>query len=132
MIARLRMAGWRHSLLERQGFQSMVPGAEIGRMFARCTPRLGTMDLRLDAGHDPFGDLLLHDEDVRDLAVVTLREQMVAGRPFDELHGDANLLAGTPRAALNNIRRAQFTCDLRDVLGLALVNKGRIACDDIG
>ena len=89
-------------------------------MFARCTPRLGTMDLRLDAGHDPFGNLVLHEEDICDLAVVTLREQVVAGRPFDELHGDADLLAGAPRAALNKISRAQFAADLRNVFGLPL------------
>src|SRR5271166_2208403 len=123
MVACFRMAGRCHALLERQGLQSVVPSTEIGRMFARCAPRLGTMDLWLDAGHDPFGDLFLYDEDICDLAVVTLREQVVAGRPFDELHGDANLLAGATRAALNKIGRAQFTADLCDVLGLALINK---------
>jgi hypothetical protein len=46
------------------------------------------MDLGLNAGHDSFGDLFLDDKDIGDLAVVTLREQVVAGRRFDELHRD--------------------------------------------
>jgi hypothetical protein len=50
-------------------------------MFARCAPRLGTMDLWLDAGRDPFGNLLLHDKDICDLAVVTFPEQVVSVAP---------------------------------------------------
>jgi len=42
----------------------MIPGAKIGGMLARCAARLRAMDLGLDAGHDSFSDLLLHDKDV--------------------------------------------------------------------
>jgi hypothetical protein len=93
-------------------------------MFARCAARLGAMDLWLASGHDPFGDFFLHDEDICDLAIVTLREQVMSGRSFDELHSDANVLAGPSRAAFDKIGRAQFAADLCDVLGLALVSKG--------
>jgi hypothetical protein len=98
-------------------------------MLARLTPRFGTMDLGLNAGHDPFGDLFLDDKDIGDLAVVTLREQVVAGRRFDEQHRDADLLAGAPCAALDQIGCAQLSTNLRDVLGPALVGKCRIARD---
>src|SRR5947209_138382 len=130
MVARLRVARRRHALLERQGLQRMIPGAEIGRRLARRTPRFGAMNLRLDAGHDPFGNLFLYYEDVCYLAVVTLGEQVVASRPFDELHGDANPLAGAPRAALDKIGRAQFAADLGGVLRLALVGERRVARHD--
>jgi len=99
-------------------------------MFARRAPSLGPVDLRLDAGDDPLGDLFLDHEHVGHVAVVTLGEQVMAAGRLDELDGDADPIAGPPGAAFDEIGRAQFAADLGAGLELAPVGEGRVFGDD--
>src|SRR5215471_11100838 len=85
VLAGLLMAGRRHSLLQGQSLESMIPGAKIRGMLARRPACLRAMDLRLDAGHDSLSDLLLHQKDISHCTIVALSKQVVPGSRLDQL-----------------------------------------------
>src|SRR6202522_508475 len=124
VLAGLLMAGRSHSLLQGQCLESMIPGAKIRGMLARCAAGLRAMDLRLDAGHDSFSDLLLHEKDVSHCTIVALSKQVVTCSRLDQLDRDAELIFGTPCAAFDQVGRSQLAPYLFCVLGLAFVDKG--------
>src|ERR1700739_4892464 len=107
-LAGLLMAGGRHSLLQGQSLESMIPGAKIRGMLARCAAHLRAMDLRLDAGHDSFSDLLLHEKDVSHCTIVALGKQVVTCSRLDQLDRDAELIFGPPCATFDQISRSQL------------------------
>ena len=65
-------------------------------------------------------DVVLHREDVLQLAVVGLRPQVRVGRRLNELRGDSNVLAGLAHAAFEDGRHVELLRDRRDVHILAL------------
>ena len=78
-------------------------------------------------GRDGLGDFVLHVEQVRHLAVIALRPEVIAVARVDELRGDAEARPGSPHAAFENGGDAQRVGDLANVLGLALEREGRRA-----
>lgn len=123
------MPGAIHPLLERQGLEREVPCTEILRPRSERSLPFGSIDLRFDADHDPLRDFLLHCEDVGNVTVEPLCPEMMACRGFNELRGDSDAIAATPRASFQQIRHAKFTPDLTDVLWPPFVNNGRVSRD---
>ncbi len=87
------------------------------------------IELRLDCGDDGLGNLVLHREDVGQVAVVALRPNMASGGDIVELHCDAHSVAAPAHAALNNVADAEFRRDLFHMDGFVFVHEGRVACD---
>ena len=85
---------------------------------------LGRIQLRLDRRDHPLGDLVLHRENVGEVAVVALGPDVVAGCGFDQLRGDADAVAGFAHAAFEHIAHAKLAANLLHIDGLALVGEG--------
>ena len=66
--------------------------------------------------HDVLGDLILNGEDIFELAIITLRPEVVAVSHVDELRRDAKPVAGFPHAALQHRVDLESASDLADVL----------------
>jgi hypothetical protein len=76
---------------------------------------------------DGTGNLILDVKDVLHLTVVALGPQLEAIPGVNELHGDANPVAGSTNAALEHVRYPQHHSDLADLGRLALERKRRRA-----
>jgi hypothetical protein len=74
--------------------------------------------------------LVLHREDVLQIAVVTLRPDVHAARGIDELRGDAHPGAGLSHAALDHVLGAELAPHLGHVRRLSLERERGIAGDD--
>ena len=78
-------------------------------------PRLlAFRQLDLHFGCQDQGDLVLHGEDVADVAVVTLGPTGAGGR-IDQLRGDTHPIAGAADTAFQHVADAQVVADLADV-----------------
>ena len=99
---------------------------------------LGEFQLRFanDTALGPQGicdlrsDVALHREDILVRPIVALGPDVGACGSVNKLRPDANAIADRLQATRENIPHAQIGADLADVHGLALVNVGRVACDD--
>ena len=80
--------------------------------------------LELERGDHRLRDLVLHREDVGELAVVGLRPEVVAVGGADELGCDADLVAGLAHASLEDRRDIQLGGDGPHVFVLALEREG--------
>ena len=107
-----------------------IPGIEAARRLVLRAKTFGGIEMRLDRGNDRLGDLVLHGEDVGDVAVVALGPQMAAGGDIVELRGNAHLVAAPAHAAFDDVAHAEIMRDLVDVDRAALVDKRRVARDD--
>ena len=76
-------------------------------------------------------DLVLHVEDVFELAVVPLGPQLIAVRRVDELRGDAHARARLAHAALEHVPHLQALRDLADLDRLALERERGRARGDV-
>ena len=79
--------------------------------------------VRLDRRRDAAGDLVLHGENVAELAVVSFGPVMAAGRRIDELRGDAQPVAGPAHAAFEHVAHAERARDFLHVDGAVLVDE---------
>ena len=70
-------------------------------------------------------NVVLHDEDVVERAVIRLRPEVVAVRRLDQLRRDADLVAGLAHAALQDVRDVELLRHFLDVDLLALELEGR-------
>lgn len=82
------------------------------------------VDLRLDRRDDALSDLVLHGEDVDQLAVVALGPEMTAGGGVVELRGDTHAIVHLAHAALDDVADAEFLGDLPEVDRAPLVGEG--------
>ena len=73
--------------------------------------------------------VVLHGEDVGQVAIETLRPQMSARGRVDELRGDPYPVAGLADAALQHVAHAEAPAHLLNVHVPALEGEGRIAGD---
>ena len=96
-----------------------VPGVPPGRR--RTLPSHELHRVRVDNGQR---DLVLHGEDVSDLAVVLLRPSLIAVDDVDELRRNAQRRSGLSDATLENRADVQLATDLPDVDVLALEREG--------
>jgi hypothetical protein len=81
------------------------PRAKIGGLLAQCPPLFGI--IRFDSCRDCKRDLVLHSEDVRQVTIVAVGPDMVAGFRINELGVDANPLT----AAFQHVTHAEFAPD---------------------
>ncbi len=98
------------------GFRIHWPGARHGRRAEQ-----GQLQ-RLD---HLACNVVLHDEDVVERAVIRLRPEVVAVRRLDQLRRDADLVAGLAHAALQDVRDVELLRHFLDVDLLALELEGR-------
>ena len=80
---------------------------------------------------DACRDLVLNREDIRELALETLRPYLVAVIGVHELRRDAHAIAGLAHAALENRFHAQPSADLGDLEILALKSERRRPRDHV-
>ncbi len=98
-----------------RGLRDLVRNRVFGRGWRlRLEQRAAQFD------HDRLRDVVLHGEDVRQLAVVGLRPEMRVRRHLDQLRGDPHAIAGLADAALEQVRDAELLGDRRDVGARAL------------
>ena len=83
-----------------------------------------------DSGDHVQRYLVLELEDIGRIAVVTFGPDMGTGFTIDQLSGDAHATARLADAAFQYVAHTEFTSDLLDVDGFALVSEARIAGDD--
>jgi len=100
----------------------------VGRL-ARGAVALFGIKVRLDRGDDALGNVVLHREDVMQVAIVFLGPDMLAGFRVDELSGDADLLARRAHAAFEHVAHTEIARDLAHIDRLAFVDEGGIAGD---
>ena len=117
-------------VMQHLGGQRALVGRHAGRLHARDLVVLGGFQAARQGGDDGAGDLVLHGEDIVELAVVALGPDVHVGRRVDELDGNAQPVARLAHAALDQIARAELLGDLAHVDGLSLVDEGRVARDD--
>src|SRR5882762_8269000 len=74
------------------------PGVGAFGWLAHRPPLFGIGDGRGDSYRHRLADLILHREDVGEVAVVAVGPDMVAGLRLDQLRGDADAVAGFAQA----------------------------------
>ena len=94
------------------------------RFFART-------QLDLERSNDLLRQLVLHREDIRELAIKAVGPDVRAARGIDELAGNAHPVARLADAAFQHVTHAEVAADLLHVDRLALVGKARVACDHV-
>ena len=107
--------------------QHEVVGLDVGRLerpLRRATHQHG-----LERARHGAGDLVLHLEDVRQVAIVGLRPQVVAVGRANQLSADAQHLAALAHAALQHVGHPELAGDRADVFVLALERECRRAGD---
>ena len=106
-------------------------GLQILRAFVtEHAASLAVREVSDERGDDLAGEFVLHREHVFDLAVVTLRPQVVAGRGLDELRRYTDPVAAFAYAALEDVAHVERLAHVRHVHGLTLVGERRVARDD--
>lgn len=86
--------------------------------------------MRLNLTRDTVSDVILHGEDVANLAVIAFGPEMTAGYCVDELCADAQPLAAPAYAAFEDLTHAKVAGDLFHINCAALVDECRVAGDD--
>ncbi len=86
--------------------------------------------LQLERRDHVLRDLVLERKDIGEFAFEALRPEMIGAERVDQLHIDADLLAGFLHAALQDVPDIEIARDIGKVGSLALVGKGLVAGDD--
>src|SRR3954454_1527933 len=93
------------------------PGIETVRRLAHRALPFGIGYRRCDRNSYRLGDLVLHRENVSEIAVIALSPDMLAGFGLDQLRGDADAVAGFAQAAFEHVAHTQFAPDLLHIDG---------------
>ena len=99
------------------------PGIQGSGRLAYGASKLSVGNSRRNGNRHRLGDLVLHREDVRDITVVALRPDMIAGLRLDQLRGNANAVARFSQTTFEDISHAEFAPDFLHVDGAALVGE---------
>ena len=86
-------------------------------------------ELEFQRLHDRFGDFILQRENVVEIAVITLRPDMISGCSVGQLSRDAHSISGAANTSLENIRDPEFVGDGYDFERLAFIGERRVARD---
>ena len=78
---------------------------------------------------DLLGDLVLHGEDIAGVALELLRPLVKTGGDVDELHGDAQAVAGLAHAALEQTTDSELAAHFAQVVVAAKLERGRARGD---
>ena len=129
-----RLAGFlaflRHrSLVEESPADAEVIGLHVLRRLS--LRQLAGGELAEQGLDDAGDDLVLHGEDIGQIAVEALGPEMAAALArIDQLGVDADAGGGAARAALEDIAHAEIAGDLADIHGLVLEREAGVAGDD--
>ena len=74
------------------------PGIKAFRWLAHSAAQLGVGNGGGQGGRQRFGELVLHSENIGEIAIVALGPHMVAGYRLDQLSSDADPIAGLAHA----------------------------------
>lgn len=119
----------RRALVTVPAAQERVIGLERrGLMLSQRTLLAGRQAQRHGIDHRARHPVLQR-EDVRERSVVAVRPLLVAAGCLDQLHVDADLIAGATHAALDHVADAEGARGLRNVDGAVAVAEGRVARD---
>src|SRR6516165_4557976 len=99
------------------------PGVETARWFAHRALPLGIGNRGGNGYCHSVRNLVLHREDIGEIAVVALGPDMLAGLGLDQLRGDPDTIAGFAQAACEHITHAQLAADLFHVDRSAFVSE---------
>src|SRR5258705_9626971 len=121
--------GTRHPPVMRQRPHHQVPRVHAVGWLAPAAKVLRGVNLRLDRSDDGVGDLVLHGENVGEVAVVTLRPDMTARCGVVELRSDAYAIAAPSHTAFEHVAHPELGSDLLYLDRLALVGERRVARD---
>ena len=110
----------------RQPLEEAVPGGHVGRE-PRRRRGFGPDDLGGDGGGQVGRDLVLHREEIADVAVVAAGPELLAGLRRDQLGGDADLGSGAPHRTLDQIGGVDLPRDQAGADVVALEGEGRVA-----
>ena len=91
---------------------AIIPRTHVLRSLPDNALALSAGQRWLDRGGDTRGDVVLHREDVSQIAVVTLGPEMGTGGCIDQLAGDAHALPGPAHATLEDIADTKVLADL--------------------
>ena len=89
--------------------------------------RLHADELKVERVRDPTGDLVLQSEEVAEVAVETIRPQMLVGLGIDQLHVYSDPIARPLHAPFQHITYAQFVTDLLRVDRLVPISERGVA-----
>src|SRR5215472_7683468 len=92
----LRSSGVLSRKLAQMPYAMLIgcPGVEAVRRLAHRAFLFGSSDCRSNSDRHCLGDLVLHRENVGEVAVITLRPNVIACLGLDQLCGDADAVAG--------------------------------------
>src|SRR5439155_8434729 len=102
---------------------AIIPGTHVLRSLPDNALALSAGQCWLNRGGDARGDVVLHGEDIGQIAVITVGPEMSAGRCIDQLAGDAHALANLAHAAFENIADPKIAADLLNLSGFAFVGE---------
>ena len=85
-----------------------------------------------DSDRHRLSDLVLHVENVSEVAVVALGPDMIASQGLDQLCGYPDAVAGFAQAALKDIPDTEVASDFLHIDRAAFVGEARITGEDGG
>ena len=123
-LAREQQALLVEAIEELAAAQVALVGLDAAGRRRRGRPALDLGEHAAQRLGDGERDLLLHREDVGELAIVAPRPLLVAAHRIDQLEGDAQALAGLPHRALEDALDAEALADGAHVAGVTLELEG--------
>src|SRR5215510_2405082 len=109
---------------------TVIPRAHVLRPLRDDALAFGARQRRLDSGGDARSDVVLHREDIGQVAVVSLSPEMGAGGNIDKLAADAHALPGSAHATFEDIADAKVAANLLEIDRFSFVGECGIAGDD--
>src|SRR6476659_7796089 len=100
-----------------------LPLAELACVLALRTLNFSRHNAGRNCPDDAVSNLVLHNENIVECAVVTVRPDMVTGGGVDQLCSDTHATAGLTQAAFEHIAHAELAADLPHVNRFALVGE---------
>jgi hypothetical protein len=122
VLAREPVAVLQAELIEAPRLE--VLGAALPRALG-----LGTIEVAHEGRRDGGADLVLEGEQVRDLAIIGLGPDVLAGGCVDQLRRDADAIAGAAHAAFHHVTSAELGAHPLQVAVAAAVLEARVARD---
>src|SRR5215472_4092055 len=106
------------------------PSIEVPRWLSYGPSELGIEDGRGDRDRHSLRDIVLHREDVGEIAVIAFSPDVLPGLRLDELPSDTDAIACLTQAAFEDVAHPELAPDLLHVDRTALVGEAGVSRDD--
>src|SRR5262245_50876360 len=100
------------------------PGAITFGWHAYSPLSLGCSDGWGNSNCHRVGNVVLNDEDVIEVTVVSVGPEMIPRRGVDKLRADTNVVTRFPQTSLKDITHAQFGPDFVRIKNATLIDEG--------